>query len=270
MSSSAGAKGSKWTGHLEYYDYQTNTEKIFKEVSQLKDELSNDAIVKLYKMNHPFLSVFKHEFVIVQAGLWYHSIEKNAEEIVWQTSLTFKDLYKLKNKKRGSKIPNEIPSCKGAGDIYLFIDWLDAGKHLEQIYHVLLSNCQHFAKLVCDAEHEFKITDLLTADKIVAYNNFKELCFWEQWFTNNNVNEPSRDHRNEIVQTYDPHELNHILDVNRILPIYSSKDSSHVKPWMELQVSNDQSEMFRPYDPHLLIIMCMSYEIKSQVQLLSN
>ncbi|WAR19648.1 hypothetical protein MAR_001486 [Mya arenaria] len=182
MSSSAGAKGSKWTGHLEYYDYQTNTEKIFKEVSQLKETLMSET----------------------------GSLGSMSE--AWRSMFAFYEEHK----------------------------------------------------------QVFQLKDLLTADKIVAYNNFKELCFWEQWFTNNNVNEPSRDHRNEIVQTYDPHELNHILDVNRILPIYSSKDSSHVKPWMELQVSNDQSEMFRPYDPHLLIIMCMSYEIKSQVQLLSN
>ncbi|XP_052769624.1 uncharacterized protein LOC128209582 isoform X1 [Mya arenaria] len=162
MSSASGSLGWTWKGHLAYYDYQTKTEKQFKKVPKLKGELDKEEIVRVYKCFHPMaitLDKAFHEYVIFRAKkngtVFFHSIEKNSEEIVWQRSKDSKDvLYRLKNVARPSGKVSEKSDVEG--DIHDLIDWLENESQITRKYNVLYDNCQHFAASVYGAVNQFK------------------------------------------------------------------------------------------------------------------
>ncbi|XP_052769138.1 uncharacterized protein LOC128209233 [Mya arenaria] len=187
MAAEGGSAGWTWQGHLSYYDYQTKTEKQFKKVSKLKDELDKEGIVHVYKCFHPLaypMGKVLHGYVIFGANkngtIFFHSIEKNQEDLVWQRSHIWEDvIYRLKNEDRPSgQVSKE--SDVVVGDIYDLIDWLDNETQITRKYNVLFDNCQHFAKSVYEVVFQFKEKIMMTHPTLSAAESDADMYEWFQ------------------------------------------------------------------------------------------
>lgn len=167
FSSKSNSKGdaSSYTGKL-YFDPEADTSQgrdYFITDGELRDKLvelvdDSENIVQVRYYTHPLNSwqmskfVLHHAFIVFETNKWWWSIEKNDAGVTLQRS---KDIEYVRDKYRRTKRTTGIftgitleKEARGSTTLNELINHIYSRNYLNQDYHFLDNNCQHFAEKI--------------------------------------------------------------------------------------------------------------------------
>ena len=152
-----GIDGSNWKFEV-YFDpeadartghsYRISDGELITQLSRLVDAREKKKEVTAYKV--PLSNLQLTQFLLyhmLTENCWW-SIEKNDEGITIQRSKSLRavrERYRQRNRNFDIKC---MKKDAGSSSVKGLIDWLWANAELEDEYHLLESNCQHFGKKV--------------------------------------------------------------------------------------------------------------------------
>lgn len=159
---SGAKKGSDWTykiyfspeaGKSSSSQYEIEKEELIDKLQTLLDV--NENVENIWAYKHALFSwqisetLLYHMLILFETKDWWWSIEKNSQGITIQRSkVKGAVLYSYRGASRHEL--TEMKTDKGKRSMKELIEWLYQKDELNKRYHVLNSNCQHFATAVFD------------------------------------------------------------------------------------------------------------------------
>jgi hypothetical protein len=140
-------KGGSWQGRLYIYDH--DTDRYFS-----KDDYSfGQGIIKIWQKKGKLSAgqvtqlILNHQFIVLETGSWWWSIEKDSEGILIQRSIQLEDVEeKFITEPRAPPIL-DLKSAKGrpGSGMNDVVNYVYNNNELSKTYNVVLENCKHFA-----------------------------------------------------------------------------------------------------------------------------